>query len=147
MNEAMTNSMAEDGGLAEVGRLLVLLYAETIDGLHAAAEAAEAGEIENRLNGTIRASEALCRLHLGLDHERGGEIAANLDRLYRFIQSEIPQINLRNDAMHARRLASLLEPLLDSWTEVVDAETAKAPLPLMRQGSAQGAETLRATSI
>lgn len=121
-----TRPRAEGDGLCELGRLLIALYGEAIAGLHGAASAAERNDVLGRLEATVRASEAICQLHLGLDLDNGGEIAANLDGVYRFVQAQMPLVNMRNDAALARRLAGLLEPLLESWTEVVEsAETAQ----------------------
>lgn len=120
LKEKPAEHAAETVDFSETGRVLILLYKEAINGLHAAARAAEDGRILERLDATVRASEAVCKLHLGLDHENGGAIAANLDQLYRFVQAQIPRVNVANDPELARRLAGLLEPLLESWLEVIE---------------------------
>lgn len=144
-SHASTRPAADGGELAEIGRLLIGLYHEAIDGLHDAAAAAERNQVLERLDATVRSSEAICRLHLGLDLDNGGVIAANLDQLYRFIQSKMPMVNLHNDAVLARRLAGLLEPLLESWTEVFDSaaagpEAVALPAPVATEQAAPQAQ-------
>ena len=46
------------------------------------------------------------------------QCAANLDRLYSFNLSQLPLVNLDNDAALARRLGDLLRPLRQSWMEL-----------------------------
>ena len=48
----------------------------------------------------------------------GGEIASNLDQLYRYVITQLPMINIRNDAALTQSLIDLLTPLRDSWVEL-----------------------------
>ena len=103
------------GSLCE---LVVRLYDLAIAKFEAAAEAAERNDIVARFEATADAAEIIAQLQLALDHTIGGQIADNLDRLYGFILSQLPQVNLDNDAALARRLGDLLQPLRESWMEL-----------------------------
>ena len=116
---AIHNEAAETappiGSLCE---LVVRLYDKAIDELEGAAEAAEQGNIVARFQATSVAADIVAQLQLALDHSIGGEIAGNLDRLYGFILTQLPMVNLDNDAALARRLGDLLRPLRQSWIEL-----------------------------
>lgn len=98
--------------------LVVMFYDAAIDNLEAAAEAAEQGDIAARYSATERAADLVDELRLALDFTHGGKIAEQLDGLYGFIIAQLPQVNLGNDALLARRLAELLRPLRESWADL-----------------------------
>ena len=50
--------------------------------------------------------------------DKGGEIAANLDRLYGYILNRLTKVDIRNDAGAAREVIALLEPLRELWREL-----------------------------
>ncbi len=108
-------SPAPIGSLCE---LVVRLYDTAIAEFEGAAEAAERNDIVARFQATSVAAEIIGQLQLALDHSVGGQIANNLDRLYSFILSQLPLVNLDNDAALARRLGDLLRPLRQSWMEL-----------------------------
>ncbi len=98
--------------------LVVRLYDTAIAEFEGAAEAAERNDIVARFQATSVAAEIIAQLQLALDHDIGGQIADNLDRLYGFILTQLPLVNLDNDAALARRLGDLLRPLRQSWMEL-----------------------------
>ncbi|MCE2510837.1 MAG: flagellar protein FliS, partial [Alphaproteobacteria bacterium] len=55
-----------------------------------------------------------------LNHEQGGEIAMNLDQLYRIMRNRLLWVDLNNDAAPAQEVIGLLEPLRQSWHELAD---------------------------
>lgn len=60
----------------------------------------------------------------GLDLARGGELAANLERLYRYIGRRLTEANLRNDDRALDECVRLLAPLRDAWSEAIAAPAA-----------------------
>lgn len=98
--------------------LVVRLYDKAIGDLDGAAAAAEQGDIVARFQATAAAAEIIVQLQLALDHDIGGQIADSLDRLYGFILTQLPLVNLDNDATLARSLGDLLRPLRQSWVEL-----------------------------
>ncbi len=104
--------------ISSLCELVVRLYDKAIGDLERAAEAAEQGDIVARFQATAEAAEIIAQLQVALDHDIGGQIAHNLDRLYAFILIQLPQVNLDNDAGLARNLAGLLGPLRQSWVEL-----------------------------
>lgn len=61
-----------------------------------------------------------------LDLARGGEIAANLDALYAYMEAELIAANLHNDTHRIDNVDGLLASLQSAWSEI--ARPAAAPL-------------------
>src|SRR5690606_17403901 len=113
------------------------LHERAITSLQEAIRAIEAGEIEARWRANKRATDIVTHLWGTLDVEKGGEIAANLDRLYPVMLDTLLQVDLRNDPAPARKVIELLEPLRASWYQVArDAESQRAPQPAQARQSA-----------
>jgi flagellar protein FliS len=112
---------------ASPAQLVAMLYDKAILSLREAIRAIEAGEIEARFNANRRAGDIVTHLWQTLDTERGGEVAANLSRLYAFILSRLPFVDVRNDPEPAREAIALLEPLRESWSALARGAAAKAP--------------------
>jgi flagellar protein FliS len=55
---------------------------------------------------------------MSLDMEKGGEIADQLGRIYRFVLAQLIRINIHSDAEGAAKIIDLLKPLRDAWQEV-----------------------------
>jgi len=57
-------------------------------------------------------------LKAGLNLREGGEIAANLNRLYDYSILRLTQANLRNDARALEEVTRLIEPVAQSWKAI-----------------------------
>lgn len=53
-----------------------------------------------------------------LDHEAGGEIAANLAALYEYMTRRLTQANLRNDVHALDEVADLLDEIRSGWEQM-----------------------------
>lgn len=111
---------------ASPAKLVAMLLGKAISSLHEAIRAIEAGEIEERWRANSRAMEIVNHLWSTLDMEQGGEIAANLDQLYRFIIRLLPDVDMKNDPKPARDVIGLLEPLRRSWETVAAQQLTEA---------------------
>ncbi len=63
------------------------------------------------------AQDILTELQLTLDHEVGGEIAANLDALYAFCVGQLVQANITKDLDGLSSVASILTELRNTFEE------------------------------
>lgn len=54
-------------------------------------------------------------LRTALDLDKGGEVAANLDRLYDFMSVRLTEANLRNDPLLIDEVAGLLREIKEGW--------------------------------
>jgi flagellar protein FliS len=69
--------------------------------------------------GRIRhAQDLITELLVGLDYERGGEIAINLSRVYNFILRQLIGINSRQDTKIYSHLIRILAELRDAWEQI-----------------------------
>jgi flagellar protein FliS len=114
---------------ASPARLVAMLYDKAVTCLHDTVAAIEAGDIERRYKSSTRAIEIITHLALTLDMERGGQIAQNLEQLYRFMLKHLLDVNVRNDAKPALDVIKLLEPLRASWHELAKGVPGAAPRP------------------
>lgn len=112
---------------ASPAKLVALLYERAIGSLKAVVRAIEADDIEGRWKANKKAIDIVSHLLMTLDIERGGNIATNLDQLYRFMLTRLTQIDIRNDASIARDVIGLLEPLHESWKQLAAQGTEMPP--------------------
>ena len=99
-------------------RLVVLLYDGAISSLKRAAAAMEAGDHETKAAHFARAQAIIDELNVSLDTEAGGEIAANLRRLYVFMTTHLSQANTRQDPQMVRDVTACLEDLNEGWKAI-----------------------------
>jgi flagellar protein FliS len=108
-------------------RIVVLLYEAAIQacraGLTRYDEPRARGESLGRVHGIV--SELLS----ALNHEKGGEIAANLDALYRFVLDSITRANIQGDREALRPVIQILETLLSGWREIEEHGLAENAEP------------------
>jgi flagellar protein FliS len=112
---------------ASPAKLVSMLYDKVTLSLKEAIAAIEAGEIETRWRANARAMEILTHMWSTLDVEKGGEIAQNLESLFSFMLSRLPEVDFRNDPEPAREVIELLEPLRESWRELAKRELEPRP--------------------
>lgn len=110
----------EECFVAFPSRAIVVLYDEAIAALKSTVQAIEAGDIEARFFATSRVADVIAVLLDGLDFKEGGEIARGLDVVYRTVMTELPMINIRNDAALAVHLIDILQPVRDAWAKLDD---------------------------
>ncbi len=122
---------------ASPAKLVALLYDKAISCLGEAIAAIEKGEIAARHNANRKVIDIVAHLWGTLDLERGGEIAANLDRLYDFIMRRLSDIDMKNDAQAARDVIGLLDPLRKSWHELAAQPSPEAPQQVPQQVTQQ----------
>jgi len=70
-----------------------------------------------------KAVDIIGGLREGLNHEAGGDIAANLDMLYDYLQRRLLQANLNSDITILDEVANLLRPIKEAWDTI--GETPK----------------------
>lgn len=127
MNTDISKYLTQEVMTASPARLVSMLYDKVTLSLKEAISAIEAGEIETRWRANARAMEILSHMWATLDVEKGGEIAQNLDSLFSFMLSRLPEVDFRNDPEPAREVIELLEPLRQSWHELAKRELAPKP--------------------
>ncbi len=101
-------------------RLVQMLMQGAADRLAAARGCIERGEVAGKGENCSRAIRILDELRDGLDMERGGEIAANLDRLYEYMNRRVVMGNLRDDPEAIDEVLRLLGEIRAGWDGIRD---------------------------
>ena len=63
----------------------------------------------------IKSQEIVLELRTSLDHEAGGEIAGNLERIYDYVYRQLLAASVHGDAAAARDAHRILADLRDTW--------------------------------
>ncbi|WP_282609737.1 flagellar protein FliS [Pelagibius sp. Alg239-R121] len=100
------------------GRVMVELHDEAILALSDVLDAIGAQDIETRFNETAAAMQAVTALYTMLDHVNGGELAANLGRIYSTVLANLGRISFTNDPSLASESVELLTPLRDAFDDL-----------------------------
>lgn len=100
------------------GRLIVLLYDGAIKFMKLAIKELEAGNYEAKGQYINRAVDIITELNAVLDMEQGGEIAANLRKLYTFMNNRLAQANAKRDPNMIRDVMKLMEELNQGWRAI-----------------------------
>jgi flagellar protein FliS len=129
VNNSVSKYQTQQVMTASPARLVCMLYDRAILSLKEAVAAIEAGQIEARWRANKRAADIIAHMWTTLDTERGGEIAANLADLFKYMLSRLPAIDLDNDPTPAQEVIRLLEPLRESWHKVANGEAEVRTAP------------------
>jgi len=118
---------------AAAGTSPVAELVEVHDGMIAKlAEARRAiaeGRIEDRLHATHKVAAVVDVLQMSLDHDQGGEVAEQLDRLYLYFAKRLSDINLQNDPAICDELMARFAELRDGWRAVARGAPAAVSTP------------------
>jgi flagellar secretion chaperone FliS len=113
---------------ADPHRLIQLLFDGAMQNMSAARGFIERSDIENKNARLNKAIEIVGGLRNFLDKEKGGEVAANLEKLYEYIEVRLFQANARNSAEYVDECVALLKQVKSAWDEIrpVVAKSATA---------------------
>ena len=100
------------------GRLIVMLYDGAIKFIRLAIQELEAGDYEAKGTYINKAQDIINELNTVLDMEAGGEIAANLRKLYNFMSRHLSKANVDRDPQLLREVIALMEELNNGWKAI-----------------------------
>lgn len=103
---------------ADPYRLVQLLMDGFLDRVSQARGAMERREIAAKGELISKAISILDGLRSGLDHQRGAEIATNLEELYTYMQRRLVQANARNEVAYLDEVASLMREIKSAWDAI-----------------------------
>jgi flagellar secretion chaperone FliS len=98
--------------------LVVMLYDAALRSVTAAADAARRRDIAARRDAISHAMAILAELQSCLDMERGGTIAAELDRLYAWMRDRLLEATVRQKVEPILEVARVLDTLRDGWRQI-----------------------------
>lgn len=109
-------------------RLITLLFDGADTAIRTAAVCLQDGDAAGRGKAISRALDIVNNgLLAALDHERGGEVAANLASLYDYVARQLLRANLHADAAALDEAGSLLREIASAWREI-DAQRTEGAL-------------------
>lgn len=123
-------------------KLVVMLYEKTISNLNRIIMELEGEKPKKDWEALIKNSLDIIQfLSNSLDHEQGGEIAANLSGLYDYLRDIITLGNISRDVEMFQEAHGLLTRLLEGWhgisTDNVDPQAAPTPTQPVPQTQAK----------
>jgi flagellar protein FliS len=110
---------------ADPRHLVQMLLDGLVDSLNAAEGHMRRSAISEKSSQITRAMRIVLGLHSALDYGKGGEIARNLDELYRYVNRRLLHANARNDIEALREVRSLMSEIREAWS-MLPAGTAMA---------------------
>lgn len=113
------NESAVNG--ASPHRLIQMLMNGALDRLSKAKAAFDASNIEQKGIMLGKAISIIAGLQGSLDNEKGSEVAANLDKLYDYMQRRLLEANLKNDMAMVDEVSGLLLKVKVSWDAIEPA--------------------------
>lgn len=114
---------------------VAILYDKVIEALQTAIHNIEEGNVHGRWEANKKACDIIVNLSACLDYNHGGEIAENLEQLYRFMLIRLMDVDMKNDPKAAREVIKLLQPLRRSWhrlAEVPEEELLAAQTEVLK---------------
>jgi len=112
---------------AEPIQLIILCYEAAFNDLKQAKDLHERREMNEAYQKIRHAQDIITELLVGLDYERGGDIARSLNRLYNFILRQLIGINSREDTSIYGHLVKILSELREGW-EAIKLSPSQTPV-------------------
>jgi len=103
---------------ADRGRLLMLVFEGGLEFLARAEHSLAAHNVAEFGRNLGRAQAVIAELMHTLDHEAGGEIARNLERLYQFMLDHLVEANLQKSGPHVTQVARLLQTIAGAYRTI-----------------------------
>lgn len=101
-------------------QILLMLYDGAIKFCKQAKKALEDDDMSAKGKFIGKAIAIISEFSNSLDHEIGGEIAANLDGLYTYMLKELSSANLNNDPKPIDTACTMLCELRATWSEAIE---------------------------
>lgn len=95
--------------------LVQMLFSALLESMSEAEGHMQRGSVELKCKSIARADKIVQGLRITLDHERGGELARNLDALYEYVSRRLLHANLRNDVESLREARGLMSDISSAW--------------------------------
>ena len=98
-------------------KLLIMMYNGAIKFSKQAKEAINRNDYEAVNNSLVRTQAILLELQATLDHQKGGEIAENLDALYDYMKRKLTDANVDKEKEPIDEVIDMLNELKETWIE------------------------------
>lgn len=112
-------------------QLIQMLFDGLLESLSAAKGHIMHGDIAEKSKALSRASRIVLGLQNALDHDKGGELATNLNELYMYCTRRVLHANMHNDVSAIDEVYGLMSDIRQAW-ETVPALAPAAPVQFQR---------------
>ncbi len=99
-------------------KIVAMLFERAILGLSRAEDAIEHRHNDAASRHLGHSTEILMELMASLDHDAGGEVAMDLERLYQFSIAHLSEAGIRKDREALAQVRTVLQPLYEAWDEL-----------------------------
>ncbi len=103
---------------ASPAQLIVMLYDGALRFIEAGRAAMRARDLNRQNDYLVKTQRIVTELLSTLDMEAGGEIAANLARLYEFVLNQLMTANIEDSEPPLDAAAKTLRELREAWVQV-----------------------------
>jgi flagellar protein FliS len=103
---------------ADPVKLIIMCYEKAIERLKSAKEYYQNGQYEAKAKAIQKAQDIISELNKALNFEKGGEIARNLDMLYKYMSKQIVGADINRDLSGLDEIIWMLEELNSAWKEI-----------------------------
>lgn len=107
-------------------QILIMLFDGAIRFVRQAKFAIEENRLADKANAIGRAIAIITEFSNSLDHQVGGEIAANLSSLYDFMIRELTAVNARNEIKRVEPVEKILLDLRGAFVEAIEINNRTA---------------------
>ncbi|QBQ54616.1 flagellar export chaperone FliS [Nitrosococcus wardiae] len=114
-------------------RLIQMLLEGVLEKIAVAKGAMARNDVTQKCTHISGAINIVDGLQSSLNHDQGGEIAANLDRLYDYVVRRLLEANLYNDGAMLEEVTYLLNEVKKGWDAI---STAHSPMAYESSGTA-----------
>ena len=109
---------------ADSGKLVLLLFDGAVRFLTRAQLRLAAGDIGQFAQSVTRAEAIIAELRSSLNHEQGGEVAENLERLYEFMLLHLSQGLIARSGKHVEQVLRPLQTVREGFEAVLAGRKA-----------------------
>lgn len=131
-NYALKTYQATNVKTADNLQLIIMCYDAAINDLEEARKSQQNHHIEATYDRIRHAQDIVTELLVGLDYERGGDIARNLSRIYNFVLRQLVGINTSEDIQTYDHLIRIMGELKDAWKQL-RAQHGSSAMPASAQ--------------
>ena len=132
---------------AKPEKLILMLYDGAIRFIQQGIKAMEENDIELANRNLLRSQNIMVELMASLNFEKGGELAANLFRVYEFMHYTLVQANVKKEAEPLTRVAEQLKRLRESWAQALKKEENEKANGVSGQDESPESKTKSAKNI
>ncbi len=127
MNAYFSQYQTNQVSTATPEQLLIMLYDGAIRFANQAKDAIDQKDPEDRNYYVNKTLAIIYEFSATLNHEVGGQIAADLASLYDFMVRQLNRANIKNDAASLDTVIGLLTDLRETWRQAIELNNRTRP--------------------